>query len=39
LFLPQRQQRLTMRVENFGVLFDFAIKAFLAISKNYFIIL
>jgi len=28
---PQRQQRLTIRVENFGFLFDFTTKAVLAI--------
>ena len=32
LFLPQRQHLRTMRVEYFGFLFDFAIKAFLAIK-------
>jgi hypothetical protein len=30
---PQRQQRLTIRVENFGVLLAFTINAFLAILK------
>jgi hypothetical protein len=30
-FRPQRQQRLTLREENFGVLIAFAINAFLAI--------
>jgi hypothetical protein len=30
---PQRQQRLTILVENFGVFFDFTIKAVLAIKN------